>query len=623
LRNFLANAQANGQLLEHVPAAFAVFDTEMRFLACSRRWRVDYRIGDKDLSGRSYYEVFPETEGRWSEIHRRAIGGETLSGEADPIVRADGSIERLRWKIAPLPESDGRIGGVVLFTQMLPGAVETMETERALRAEFELLVEGAKDYAVTMTDLDGKVTHWNAGAERLYGWETSEILGRSLEVVMTPEDCEAGVLADQLALALRAGPNHKRYWRTRKDDTRFMVDAVLSVIRDSDGTARGFGEVVRDVTEAMEQRRAIEEGENYLRSILDTIPDAMITIDAHGSIQSFSAAAERLFGYAACEVMGRNVSMLMPEPDASKHDDYLAHYRSTGEPRIIGRTRRVYGRRKDGSLFPHELYVGEVENGGSRTFIGFLRDLTEREDADARLRELQDELVRISRISAVGTMATALAHELNQPLAAIVNYVQSSAALLARQKTETLNVVGEALEEAGREALRAGAIVQRLRDFVASGDLDRSYAAPYDLAAQARDLGAVGSKAREITCEILIPRDLPPVLVDRVQIQQVLINMIRNAIDAVGKNGAISIVATREGDHIRFGVIDDGPGVDPDKQAELFEPFFSTKSSGMGMGLAISRTIVEAHGGQMWCESTPESGAAFYFTIPVTETGDD
>ncbi|PEQ14030.1 hypothetical protein B2G71_05670 [Novosphingobium sp. PC22D] len=606
-----------------MPAAIALFDTEMRYIACSRRWRTDYGLEGLDIIGRSHEEVFPETAERMREIHRRALSGETQSSHAEAFPRADGATDWIEWEMVPWRDEAGEIGGVVLFTQVLTDAIESKREARTLDSELNLLIDSATHHAICMLDPDGYVRIWNTGAERLFGWSEDEVLGQHFAMMFEAGDRSSKVPADQLAAARNEGLFHARSTRVRKDGSRFLADVTLGRIDDETGNCLGFGHVVHDVTEEAESLRTIKANEAYLRSILETVPDAMITIDDHGQMLSFSTAAEKLFGYRAAEVVGRNIAMLIPEPDRSRHNEYLARYHATGDQRIIGDMRRVFGRRKDGSVFPHELYVGGASSGGRTIFTGFIRDLTTREATDARLNELQSELIHISRVSAVGTMATALAHELNQPLTAIANYVQTSAALLARGGEDAIALVREALEEAGREAIRAGTIVQRLRDFVARGELERTVVSPRELALQAHELGAAGATAGGISCEVAVPPELAPVLVDRVQIQQVLLNLIRNAMEAMGGKGRIIIGAEREGAMMRFSVVDSGPGIAPDKADKLFEPFVSDKASGMGIGLAICRTIVEAHGGRMWCETPPEGGAAFHFTVPVAETGHD
>ncbi|MDE8653678.1 PAS domain S-box protein [Novosphingobium album (ex Liu et al. 2023)] len=617
------NGELGELLLEHVPVAVVLFDRDMRYLACSRRWLIDFGFEHRDIIGRPHREVFPEIDERLRGIHDRVLAGETLSNELEPFRHADGSVDWVQWKMVPWQRWPGEIGGTVLFTQVLNDLVRSRQWSRSLNTELDLLIDSAKRHAICLLDLGGRVVIWNAGAERLYGWQGAEVVGKPYDMMFGADDRDAGVPGLQLAEARREGTFQGRSWRQRKDGSRFHAEVTISRILDDAGAVIAFGQVVRDITEESARIRQIEENEAQLRSILDTVPDAMVTIDEHGTMESFSAAAERLFGYAADEVVGRNVSMLMAQADAARHDGHLTRYHATGERRIIGSSRRVLGRRKDGSIFSHELCVGEASGGGRRIFTGFLRDLTAREDAEARLREMQSELIHISRVSAIGTMATTLAHELNQPLTAIANYVQSSAALLSTNGNEQLELVREALEEAGREALRAGAIVQRLREFVARGELDRAIVSPLELATQACTLGAVGSRARGISCDVAISPDLRSVLVDRVQVQQVLLNLLRNAFEALGERGAVTVAARQDGGMIRVSVIDNGPGIAPGKEETLFEPFVSSKTSGMGLGLAISRTIIEAHGGRLWCESARDGGAAFHFTVPVAEPGDD
>ena len=380
-----------------------------------------------------------------------------------------------------------------------------------------------------------------------------------------------------------------------------------------------MGALMQKIATKIAPRRAFQATESYLRSVVDTVPEAVITIDARGRILSFNRIAQDMFGYTAAEVVGQSVDMLMDTGIDFSHRHHLALYRRAGEDPVFGRARRVVARRKDGTRFPNALFISGTVCEGRRVFTGFLRDLTAQEEADAHLHELQNELIRMSRISAAGTLAAALAHELNQPLTAIANYVQSCSALVSRHKGHVPKDLEKALHEAGREALRAGEIVHRLREFVSRGTLERQLVAPRHLADIARDLGAVGAKARNIKCTLRIAQDLPLVLVDEIHIQQVLLNLIRNGFEALTQGGEISISATRQDQMICFCVADNGPGIEPGKEDSIFEAFITGKADGMGMGLAICRTIVEAHGGRLWHAPVAGGGAAFYFTLPIAE----
>jgi len=366
-------------------------------------------------------------------------------------------------------------------------------------------------------------------------------------------------------------------------------------------------------------------GQAHLQSIIDTVPEAMIVIDERGIMQSFSAAAERLFGYRPDDAVGQNVKILMPAPYRDEHDHYLERYRTTGERRIIGIGRVVVGFRRDGSTFPMELAVGEMKSGNRRFFTGFIRDLTERQKTEARLQELQSELVHISRLTAMGEMASTLAHELNQPLSAISNYLKGAQRLLARNTDESSTQTRDALEKAADQAIRAGQIIRRLRDFVARGETERRVESVKKLVEEASALALVGVKDRSIRVQYSFDPAAGLVLVDRVQIQQVLLNLIRNAIDAMESSPSrelmVSIAAASDG-YIRVAVTDTGPGVSPEVAEQLFRPFVTTKRHGMGIGLSISRTIVESHGGKIWLEPNPSGGTIFNFTLAAVDEKD-
>jgi two-component system sensor kinase FixL len=357
-----------------------------------------------------------------------------------------------------------------------------------------------------------------------------------------------------------------------------------------------------------------------LRSVLDTVPDAMVVIDAMGTVQFFSSAAERLFGYTAGEVRGQNVKMLMPPPYRDQHDGYLDRYRATGERRIIGIGRVVVGRRKDGSTFPMELSVGETSGAGPRLFTGFVRDLTERQRTERRLHELQDGLLHVSRIRSMGQMAAALAHELNQPLTATANYARAALRLLNTPQPD-LKRISEAVERVVEQTLRSGDIIRRLRTFVARGERTREPESMPKLIEEAIALALVGAKEQGVKVLITLEPDLPAVAVDRVQIQQVLLNLIRNAMQAMEDVSVrqLTVAASAQARDLLVTIRDTGTGVTPEIEAKLFQPFVTTKPEGMGIGLSVCRTIIEGHNGRLWMEQNPGGGSVFRFTLPTLD----
>jgi two-component system sensor kinase FixL len=383
----------------------------------------------------------------------------------------------------------------------------------------------------------------------------------------------------------------------------------------------GRGELLRRARmNAAASTADAEERAAHLTSILESIPEAMIVIDDHGLIQSFSSAAERLFGHTAADVLGKNVKMLMPSPYHEGHDGYLNRYLRTGERRIIGIGRVVVGQRHDGSTFPMELAVGEMHVRNRRFFTGFIRDLTERQHTEARLQELQSELVHMSRLTAMGEMASALAHELNQPLSAIANYMKGSRRLLANRSDETTSLVSDALDKAADQALRAGEIIRRLRDFVARGESERRVEDVKKLVEEASALALVGAKDKGVRVRFAFAPGFDFVLADRVQIQQVLLNLMRNAIEAMEESPTRELVvatAPAQTGLIEISVADTGVGIAPEISAQLFQPFVTTKRTGMGVGLSISRTIIEAHGGAIAARPNDGGGTIFSFTLPA------
>ncbi|MET3910177.1 two-component system sensor kinase FixL [Bradyrhizobium sp. S3.3.6] len=400
------------------------------------------------------------------------------------------------------------------------------------------------------------------------------------------------------------------------------IRARAGVIRDEAGAARHLSGIFLDIDEEKQVEEALRTRETHLRSILHTIPDAMIVIGGNSIIQLFSTAAERLFGWSEHEAIGQNVSILMPEPDRARHDSYIARYRSTHDPHIIGIGRIVTGRRRDGTTFPMHLSIGEMQSGGEPYFTGFVRDLTEHQQTQARLQELQSELVHVSRLSAMGEMASALAHELNQPLAAISNYMKGSRRLLAGSTDPNTPKIESALDRASEQAVRAGQIIRRLRDFVSRGESEKRVETLSKLIEEAGALGLAGAREQNVQLRFSLDPDADLVLADRVQIQQVLVNLFRNALEAMAQSSRRELAVTNarvSDDMIEVEVSDTGSGFQDDVIPNLFQTFFTTKETGMGVGLSISRSIIEAHGGRMVAESNASGGATFRFTLPAAD----
>ena len=354
-----------------------------------------------------------------------------------------------------------------------------------------------------------------------------------------------------------------------------------------------------------------------LRCVLETVTDAIIVMGQDGIVQSFSTAAERQFGYAAGEVIGHNVSMLMPNPYRDQHDSYMNRYRGTGEKRIIGIGREVFGQRKDGSIFPMYLSVGEGKLEGESIFVGIIHDITEQRAAARRLNELQAELLQVSRLSGMGQMASALAHEINQPLTAITTYMQAIRRMLDNGDQAALERARAAVASASEQAMRAGQIIRRLREFVARGDTEKDVVESDKLIAEAIALARMSNKFGRTQVKLDLVNPGPTVIADKVQIQQVLLNLLRNALEAMDHlpHPELAVSTRVAGTFIEFAVADKGTGLSDEVAPRLFEPFITTKKDGMGVGLSICRTIIESHGGRLWAEANPGGGTVFRFTL--------
>jgi len=367
--------------------------------------------------------------------------------------------------------------------------------------------------------------------------------------------------------------------------------------------------------------QTLREAENL--ALLDTAVDAIIVIDEAGRIETFNPAASRMFGYAAEEVIGEPVTMLMPEPHRSRHDAYMQRYMNTGEKRIIGIGRELEAQDKQGRRIPIYLAVSEIRSYGRRRFTGIIRDLSEQHAAREALAEQREKLAHVGRLSTMGEMTASIAHEINQPLTAISMYAQSSLKLIQRGDPD-LDKLAAALEKLNTQSLRAGAIIERIQRFAKAQDSQRQLLELNVLLKELVKLAEGDARIHDVEITFDLADGLPAVYCDPIQIQQVALNLIRNAIDAMkeqpsteGRNAMLIMSRPLGDDRVEVAVSDRGPGVAEEQKKLLFKPFHTTKKDGMGMGLSICRTIIAEHGGELGYRDNGDGGATFYFTLPV------
>ncbi len=498
------------------------------------------------------------------------------------------------------------------------------------RRLLEPFIVAVADYALLVLDPDGRVLSWNRGAELISGYHADEIIGRPFSCLYAPEDVAAGKPQSELQIAALDGRHEAIGERVRKNGSRFLGNVLITAIPGTDARPRGFGVIMRDITARLAAEDLLKTGAARLSSLMDTVLDAvvdgLVTIDRQGIIQSYNKACVSLFGYAVEEVLGRNVNMLMPEADRSGHDRFVSANVETGIARIIGTSREVMGRRKDGSTFAMELAVGELPQGGNQAFLGIIRDLTERHEAEKQ----REQLRQAQKMEAVGQLTGGLAHDFNNLLAIIVGNLD-----LLREIRQDDPVTEELVRDALESALRGADLTRRLLAFARRQPLQPERA---DINEVIGDI--VKLLARTLGENIAIELTLSPtawaVQIDRTQFEAVITNLATNARDAMPRGGSL-LIATRNahvdetyaaahgevstGDYVVIEVSDSGSGMSPDTVARIFEPFFTTKGQGKGTGLGLSMVFgfMKQSGGHITVYSEPGNGTTFRLFLPRLE----
>lgn len=500
------------------------------------------------------------------------------------------------------------------MSAMQPSSDKVSDAD-ALREANDLLraIVDSSPSAIIGLDTDRCITAWNNAATRLYGYTAEEMTGKPFPDA--PQDMPVFTALFGQILNGRI-IRDIQIERVRKDGTKAKIRYSAAPVYDSKGTIRGVITLSEDIGEYLDTLATLKQQETRLRTMLETVPDAIIVIDHKGIIQSFSSAAERQFGYTASEAIGQNVSLLMPSPYREEHDRYIDRYQTTHEKRIIGIGREVVGRRKNGSIFPMYLSVGEGKLEGESIYVGIIHDITAQQATERQLREMQDELLQVSRISGMGQMASSLAHELNQPLTGASTLLQATRRMLEVGDPAAIGRAREAVEKAAQQLLRAGEIIRRLREFASRGDTEKVEVPVDTIINEAVALARISNKFGSTKVNFNLAHT-PPVLADKVQVQQVILNLLRNGLEAMETvAGPVLTVSSRMvSDMVEVSVADVGPGISPEVKERLFQPFVTTKQNGMGVGLAICRTIIEAHGGRLYAEDNPRGGAIFRFTL--------
>jgi len=498
-----------------------------------------------------------------------------------------------------------------------PPDVQGIQSDDSL---FRILLATAVD-GIMVIDDRGVVQVYSDACQRLFLYPPEEVLGRNVSMLMPTPYREA----------------HDRYIKDYRDTGSARIIGigreVLGQRKDGgvfpmylsvgEGQVRGrrvFVGIIHDLSALYRERSAYDQERAHLALIVQSANDAIMSETLEGVITTWNKAAEAMFGYAATEIVGTSVTRLFPPHRQRDEEDILAEVRQ-GRAVEHYETERV---RKDGALIHASVTVSPIRDVGGKV-IGAsktVRDITERKAAEARLQALSAELSHVARVSEMGQLSAAIAHELNQPLTAVLNYTNVAKRLIAATDPAATAKAYEAVSKAGEQAVRAGQIIKRLRDFVEKRETNRTIESINTIAEDALALGLIGTRSADIKTHIDLAPNSPPIMVDRVQIQQVLVNLLRNAAEAMANSPRRELtVATCQinGDAVEVTVADTGPGI-PDELADrIFMPFVTTKPGGMGIGLAISRSIIEAHGGRLSMTPNAGGGTVFQFTLPAAQ----
>ena len=496
--------------------------------------------------------------------------------------------------------------------------------------ESVLLARAVAECALMILDLEGVVRCWSIGAECMKGYAGAEIIGQHFSRFYTDADRGAGEPQRTLVIAAERGRYEGEGLRVRNDGSTFWASSVVERIEGDAGQLVGYRKITRDIT----QRKLVEEqllGEQAkYRAIIETAVDGIVVIDERGFVEAFNRAAEMIFGYAADEVIGRNVKLLMPEPDRSQHDGYIAHFRSTGQAKIIGVGREVTGQRKDGSVFPLDLSIAEWHAGGQRYFTGIVRDITLRKEAEEELKDTQERLHRAQKLEAVGRITGGIAHDFNNILQVMMGSLDLADALT--RGNDELRRLHAAIRRGG---MRAERVTQQLLAFARQQPL---HPEEVDLSKHMQE--AVNLFARtlrgDVHVEVDLPGDLWPIMIDVSQLDLAVLNIAVNARDAMPNGGTFKIsarnaayqgVTLEQGNHGLNGsyvvmiLSDTGMGVAPDVLPHVFEPFYTTKDVGKGTGLGLSQVYGFAlqSGGAATVASTVGEGTSITLYLPALD----
>ena len=576
----------------------------------------------EELIGRTPAEFMPDEDvARVRRFFAEHGAAEPFIGLEHRTRRRDGRLIWLRVTGLPVYDASGQRTG----SRGAASDITEQREGRQLAERLARVLEQTQD-SIVVCDRDGLIEYVNPGFTMTTGYTLEDVRGLTPAVLKSEEMPEE--IYASLWRTISAGHTWRGEIKNRSRDGRTYWDyVVVSPVRDADGAIAQYVGTHINITRSKERELALRESETRLRTVMASVVDAVITIDDSGRVEMCNPAAERLFGYEASEMVGHDVSMLMPEPDHSAHAHYMERYLAGGTPRIIGvGGREVLGRRKDGSTFPVDLAVGEMTVGTTRKFVGVLRDLTERKRAERELEHARQQYLHREKMAAVGQFAAGIIHEVGNPVAAIIGTLEELVQLRAAHEGEREELerhTDRQLRLIAEHAARITRITREISQFATPHPAEPTLLSANDLLRGAVNLLRYDQRARQVELVTTLDDDLPAIEASADHLTQVLLNLVINAADAClaqhERVPRVEVGSRAHQDHIELFVRDNGVGMDEETQARAFEPYYTTKTGGdgMGLGLSLCDALVREHGGQIELESTPGEGTLVRIRLPL------
>ena len=603
--------------------AMALDDEQGRLIETNATFQKMFGYSAQELEGMTFWELtHPEDINRGWKLFKELVQGKRDSFYLEKrYYRQDGTLLWGSVNVSAIRNEDGSFRHTVAMIEDITERKRADEALRESESKYRELFESAYDI-ICLVDGEGNIVDINRRGELLTGYSRAELRQMNLlRELVVPEDRD---LPRRLLERAAPGEEHvyEMRWRT-KDGRTIHLEGASTFRFSPTGEFLSTRCTLRDITE----RKRVEAERERLMSAIEQARETIIITDADAVIKYVNPAFERITGYSRAEAVGKNPNIVK----SGRHD--AGFYKEMWDTLARGETWRgeIINKKKDGTLYTEETTISPVFDAAGKTvnYVAVKHDITERKRAEEQTRQLQADLAHMSRLSSMGEMATGLAHELNQPLTVITNYAQGCVRRLksnAISEHELENILGRI----ATQARRSGSIIRGLENLVRKSSALRFEIDINHCIMEVADLANAEATQHHAKARFELEPNLPLVMADQTQLQQVILNLVQNGCEAIQdlpeSRRAVTVRTKQRGDReLEISVSDNGHGISEPRGERLFEPFFTTKAQGIGMGLAISRSIVESHGGRLWATPNRGKGTTFHFTLPIVggHSGDE